>query len=121
MFQLLSAFQIVVGGCFGIDLSDSYEIDINNFNNEVISVIKYSKEKLKIKHNPTWKVHILVCHLTPFLDMKKVGLGIFCEQTSDAALSIIKPTMQRFHRKADHHLHGSRLLRAAGDFSSKNM
>ena len=48
------------------------------------------------------------------------GLGIFCEQTLEAAHYVLKPTIQRFKRKVDHRLHGARLLRAAGDLSSKN-
>ena len=77
--------------------------------------------QLKVVLKPTWKVHILVTHLKPFLQEKQIGLGIFCEQTSEAAHCVMKPTMQRFKRKSDHRLHGAKLLRVAGDFSSKNM
>ena len=52
-------------------------------------------------------------------DMKKVGLGIFCEQTCESSHCVLKPTVQRFKRKVDHRDHGPRLLRAVVDFSSK--
>ena len=51
----------------------------------------------------------------------KVGLGIYCKQTSEAAHAMMKPTISRFKRKTDHRLHGARLLRVVGDFSSKNV
>ena len=85
------------------------------------SLIQYAKKELKINLQPTWKIHILVLHLKPFLEEKKVGLGIYCEQTSEAAHAVMKPTINRFKRKEDHPLHGPRLLRAAASFSSQNM
>ena len=121
IFEMLMKFKVVVDGCFSLDLSNNYQQDINDFISSVQSLISYSKEYLNLTLNPTWKVHILVTHLKLFLDEKKVGLGIYCEQTSEAAHSILKPTIQRFKRKADHDLHGPKLMRAASSFSSKNM
>ena len=83
----------------------------------MISAIMQSRRKVV---KPTWKIHILACHVETFLDEKQVGLGIFCEQTCEAAHCVLKPTIQRFKRKVDHRLHGARLLRAVGDLSSKN-
>ena len=107
--------------CIGIDLNPTYKDDIDEFNNEILSLITYVDKYLRIIRKPTWKIHILVTHLKPFLEMKQVGLGIFCEQSSEAAHCVLKPTLQRFKRKADHRLHGTKLLRAVSDFSSKNM
>ena len=71
------SFQLAILRTFG-NLSTWYE--------------KFAKEQLKIKLYPTWKIHILVLHLKLFLDHKKAGLGIYCEQTTEAAHAIIKPT-----------------------------
>ena len=121
IFQTLAKFKVVVESCFGIDLNPTYKEDIDEFNNEILSLITYCDNELGIIWKPTWKIHILVAHLKPFLEIKQVGLGIFCEQTSEAAHCVLKPTLQRLKRKADHRLHGMRLLRAVSDFSSKNM
>ena len=93
---MLMKFKVVVDGCFSLDLSNNYQQDINDFISSVQSLISYSEEYLNLTLNPTWKVHILVTHLKLFLDEKKVGLGIYCEQTSEAAHSIMKPTIQQF-------------------------
>ena len=121
IFEMLSKFKVVVKACFSLDLAVTYRADIDRFNASVHNLVKHFNEVLKITLNPTWKVHILVCHLKQFLDEKKVGLGIYCEQTSEAAHSIMKPTIQRFKRKADHELHGPRLKRAAAAFSAVNL
>ena len=121
IFEMLMKFKVVVDGCFSLDLSNNYQQDIDDFISSVQSLISYSKEYLNLTLNPTWKVHILVTHLKLFLDEKKVGLGIYCEQTSEAAHSILKPTIRRFKRKADHDLHGPKLMCAASSFSSQNM
>ena len=121
IFEMLSKFKKVVKGCFSLDLAATYQADIDQFNASVHNLLNHFNEVLKINLNPTWKVHILVCHLKQFLDEKKVGLGIYCEQTSEAAHSIMGPTIQRFKRKADHELHGPRLKRAAAAFSAQNL
>ena len=46
---------------------------------------------------------------------------VFCEQCTEAAHAVMKPTMQRFKRRSDHRHHGSKFLRAATDFTAKNM
>jgi hypothetical protein len=72
IFEMLSVFKTVVQGCFGIDLSLNFKEDIDQFILSMINLIKYSKNKLGINLNPTWKVHILVCHLKDFLVDKQV-------------------------------------------------
>ena len=121
IFEMLRKFKVVVDGCFSLDLATTYQLDIEKFNSSVHNLLIYSKEHLNIIVNPTWKIHIMVTHLKPFLDEKQVGLGIYCKQTSEAAHSIMKPTIHRFKRKADHELYGPRLLHAANAFSSENM
>ena len=121
VFEMLQKFQKVKKSCFSKDLATSYSEDINDFNTSVQRLINYSEAELHIDLHPTWKVHILVVHLKTFLDEKKVGLGIYCEQTSEAAHAAMKPSIDRFKRKADHPLHGPRLLRAAASFTSQNM
>ena len=121
LFDVLGKFMIVVQSCFSLELSTNFKEDFKDFTNSVENLIKYSNETLKIPLKPTWKVHILVTHVVTFLEEKKVGLGIYCEQTSEAAHSVMKPTIARFKRKADHELHGPRMLRAASAFSSQNI
>ena len=100
---------------------ESYKEDIRQFREAAAAMIAHAKEVRGKVLRPTWKVHILACHVEPFLEEKQVGLGVFCEQTTEAAHCVMKPTVQRFKRKADHLLHGPRLKRACVDFSSKRV
>ena len=118
---MLTKFRKVVDSCFGMELSTTFKEDIDEFNNSVHFLIEHSNNTLKIKLEPTWKIHILVVHLKPFLEEKMTALGVFCEQTSEASHCVMKPTTQRFKRRSDHRDHGPKLFRAVTDFSSKNM
>ena len=119
--EMLASLKVVVQSCFGTELSPTYKADLSQFRKAASDMIKHLLQARRKVVKPTWKIHILACHVETFLDEKQVGLGIFCEQTSEAAHCVLKPTIQRFKRKVDHRLHGPRLLRAAGDFSSKNV
>ena len=72
IFTMIEKFRKVVHGCFSTDLSSTYLEDINSFNSDVAALIPYTKRKLHTDINPTWKVHILVCHLKDFLIEKQV-------------------------------------------------
>ena len=118
---MLLRFKQVVCSCFSMSLAPSFREDIDIFNQSVATLIDYSNNTLKIKLTPTWKIHVLVCHLKPFLEGKKCSLGVFCEQCSEAAHAVMKPTMQRFKRRSDHRHHGSKLKRGTTDYTAKNM
>ena len=118
---MLTRFKKVVDSCFSMDLAMTYQEDIDTFNQSVYDMIDHCQGTLNINLKPTWKMHILVCHLKPFLDEKQTGLGIYCEQTSEAAHVMMQPTTKRFKRRSDHQLHGAKLFRAACDYSAKNM
>ena len=119
--EMLAKLLKVMKSCFSVDLYPSYKEDLRQFREAAAAMVSHAKEFRGKVVKPTWKVHILVCHVEPFLEEKQVGLGVFCEQTSEAAHCVMKPTLQRFKRKADHLLHGPRLKRACVDFSSKNV
>jgi len=121
VFTMLCKFRKVVDSCFGMELSTTFKEDIEEFNTSIHFLLEYAKDTLKIKLEPTWKIHILVVHLLPFIEEKKSALGVFCEQTSEASHAVIKPTTQRFKRRSDHRDHGPKLFRAVTDFTSKNM
>ena len=119
--KMLSSLLKVMKSCFSADLYPSYKEDISRFREAAVAMITSAKQVRGKVLKATWKVHILACHVEPFLEEKQVGLGVFCEQTTEAAHCAMKPTLQRFKRKADHLLHGPRLKRACVDFSSKNV
>ena len=118
---MLTRFKKVVESCFSMDLAESFRQDIDLFNESVFDLIQYCAATLDTTLKPTWKVHILVVHLKPFLEEKMVGLGVFCEQTGEAAHAVMKPTEKRFKTRIDHPDHGNNMMRAATDFTAKNV
>ena len=69
----------------------------------------------------TWKVHIMVCHVTQWLDEHPIGLGLFAEQTCESSHHDFKKTQKRFAVSEDHPDHGKKLRRAVVDYSSKRV
>ena len=74
ILTMLQNFETVVQSCFSIDLSDTYIQDIDLFNASMTSLIEHCNTSLNINVTPTWKIHILVTHLKPFLQEKQVIL-----------------------------------------------
>ena len=71
--------------------------------------------------NITWKVHILLCHVEPFVEFHSCGLSNFAEQTGEAIHAKFKPTWARFKRLEDHPEHADRLLKAVMDFGGRRI
>ena len=117
--DMLASLRAVQQSCFTVDLGPSYKDDLALFKATVRAVIDHAMQTRNKVLKPTWKIHILACHVETFLDEKQVGLGIYAEQTCESSHCVLKPTVQRFKRKVDHRDHGARLLRAVVDFSSK--
>ena len=61
----ISAFQKVVASCYGYKLASTYKEDIASF--------KAAYRKLHV--NDTTKIHIVVEHLTEFIEMSSNVLG----------------------------------------------
>ena len=71
--------------------------------------------------NITWKVHILLCHVEPFVEFHSCGLSNFAEQTGEAIHANFKPTWARFKRLEEHPEHADRLLKAVMDFGGRRI
>ena len=48
----------------------------------------------------TWKVHIAVCHISPFLQSIEHGLGVYFEQTGEAIHHELKKNMEQIQTKS---------------------
>ena len=71
--------------------------------------------------NITWKVHILLCHVEPFVEFHSCGLSNFAEQTGEAIHAKFKPAWARFKRLKEHQEHADRLLKAVMDFGGRRI
>ena len=77
--------------------------------------------KLDKKINTTWKVHILLCHVQPYVEHHNQGLGNFAEQCGESIHAKFKPTWSRFKRQKEHPDYGERLLSVVVDFGAKRI
>ena len=69
----------------------------------------------------TWKVHIAVCHILPFLHSTNSSLGVYCEQTGEAIHHEFKKTWNRCKRRVNHIDYAKRLKPSVVEFASKNI
>ena len=77
--------------------------------------------KLDKKINTSWKVHILLCHVQPYVEHHNQGLGNFAKQCGESIHAMFKPTWSRFKRQKEHPDYGERLLSAVVDFGAKRI
>ena len=69
----------------------------------------------------SWKIHIAVCHILPYIEKNKTGLGNFAEQTGEAIHHQFKKTWINYKRSVNHSEHGRRLQNAVVQFGIHNM
>ena len=66
-------------------------------------------------------VHILLCHVQPFVECHNCGLSRFAEQCGESIHSKFKPTWNRFKRQEENKDHGGRLLSSVIDFNGRRV
>ena len=69
----------------------------------------------------TWKVHIVMVHVAPFVKLHNCGLGRYAEQVGESIHAKFKPTWSRYKRTEGHSEHGDRLLSACTNFGARRM
>lgn len=86
LVQTLKDFRAIKESCFGKDLSPGFEKLFVQIRNSFMSAQEVAMMYGK-KISLTWKVHILLCHVEPFLAYHRCGLGRFAEQTGEDSFS----------------------------------
>ena len=77
--QCLKDFRSVKEACFGKALQPDYIRTFTVLRNSFLSAQEIA-DILGLKLNCTWKVHILFCHVEPFIKFHNCGLSKFAEQ-----------------------------------------
>jgi hypothetical protein len=120
IIQCLKDFKIVKDSCFGRTLELGYQQAILKFKNSFLSAQEIAGilgKKLSI----SWKVHILLCHVQPFVEYHKCGLSKYAEQCGESVHSKFKPTWSRFKRDVANKEYGGRLLSSVIDFNGRRV
>lgn len=107
-FQTLNS---VVTSCFGMELADSYDDDIESFKEAYID----------LGYPASPKVHALLVHVPEFITRTGKSLGIFSEQSCETFHSVFQNSWKsRFARKKSHPHYPQKLLECVQDFASKH-
>ena len=121
VLETLMAFKEVVDSCFGMNLDPNYPATIQNFNDKFYELNELMVSKDKNTISLGWKGHNLRFHLVDQLNIFKYPLGIFSEQTSEAAHKSMKKTLSRYVQNEVKVTHGKSLMKAVSTYSSMRM
>ena len=92
--ECLKNFRSVKGACFGNFLETGIEESISKLKNSFISTQELALIFGKIL-SLTWKSHIILCHVVPFIKYLRCGLGKYAEQCGESIHAKFKPTWSR--------------------------
>ena len=123
VINLLRAFKSVKDAAFGKDLKPEFETTINNFA-DTFKSLQNDIHNTNIEGlilSTTWKIHIIVSHIVPFVKHYNLGLGNFAEQAGEAVHAKIKPTCKRYKVSIEHIKHGEEFKKAVVDFNTRRV
>ena len=117
--DMLEKFDKVTKACFSRDLLPGWRNILDVFITSVWELICFCKFRLNINLSVTWKIHIMVEHLRPFLEKTGEGLADYSEQTGEAGHHKVGVEMSRYKRDIHNPRHGTKMLAGCGRFNSK--
>ena len=116
--ECLKNFRSVKDACFGNTLETG--IEISKLKNSFISTQELALifgKKLSL----TWKIHIILCHVVPFVKYHRCGLGRYAEQCGESIHAKFKPTWSRYKRSEGHSEHSDKHLAAVKHFGGSRI
>ena len=118
--QCLKDFRAIKDACFGNDLNPEFGHYISKFKNSFLCCQDLAFT-LNTKLSITWKVHIVMAHVAPFVQLHNCGLARYAEQVGESIHAKFKPTWGRYKRSEGHSEHGNRLFSAVKNFGSRRI
>ena len=104
-----------------MNMCADYAEQIGVFREKFQALRDYASEFLGIKVSVPWKMHILGLHVEQWIDKHPTGLGVYAEQTGEAAHKDFLKTWKRFKVRESHSTHAARLKAAVVRYSSKRL
>ena len=117
----LRKFNIVKSQAFGVEKGDFIQQSVLDFKSCFQKIQTHLAHHFNYELKVSWKVHILVSHVVPFLEDKKHGLGVFAEQAGESAHHHHGKVWKRFKRRMDHQDHGIQLKKSVTHFGQNNV
>jgi hypothetical protein len=121
LVQCLRSFACLKDSVFGLYLGENAGDKIDQFKKSFLDLQSYMKDIFDVEITVSWKIHIAVCHILPFVEKNRSSLGRFAEQCGEAVHSKFKPTWARFKRTMGHKDYSKKLKSATIQFGIHNM
>ena len=103
-------------------VGENVETAVQEFKQSYKDLIEYVQNTFDgVELSVTWKVHIAVCHILPFLQSTEHGLGVYCEQTGEAIHYEFKKTWNRYKQRVNHEDYAKRLKSRVVEFAAHNI
>ena len=118
--QSLRTFKSVKEACFGRKLDSDSEQKLSIFRDAFLC-LQETTSSLENTLTMSWKIHIIYCHVFPFVKHAGCGLSKYAEQCGEAILAKFKPKWQRYKRSIDHRDYRDRLKTTVVDFGIKRL
>lgn len=121
VLKCLNKFSVLKHKAFGMRIEHGIEEALEDFKASFIDLQVHLREYYSFDLKPSWKVHILVAHLLPFLQHHEFGLGVYAEQAGESAHHHHREKWKRFKRRMNHEDYGPQLKKSVVHFGINNI
>ena len=114
-------FSIVKTKGFGMKVEEFLSESILDFKDSFQKLQVHLNDSFEYQLNVSWKVHILICHLYPFLQHNIYGLGVYAEQAGQSAHHHYHQVWKRYKRRLEHDDYATQLKNSVVEFGKNNL
>lgn len=113
----LRKFLLIKSAVFGLELGIDISVKIEDFKSSFFNLQLYTKDIFDYNLTVSWKIHILVCHILPFVEHNNTSLGNYAEQCGEAVHHKFKKTWVNYKRTIGHKNYAEKLKSAVVNFN----
>ena len=117
IIDCLRKFSLIKSAVFGLELGTDISVKIEDFKSSFFSLQLYTKDIFDYNLTVSWKIHILVCHILPFVEHNNTSLGNYAEQCGEAVHHKFKKTWVNYKRTIGHKNYAEKLKSAVVNFN----
>ena len=117
IMNCLRKFSLVKLAVFGLELGTDISVKIEDFKSSFFSLQLYTKDIFDYNLTVSWKIHILVCHILPFVEHNNISLGNYAEQCGEAVHHKFKKTWVSYKRTIGLKKYAEKLKSAVVNFN----
>ena len=116
----LRKLSLVKSATFGSVLGTDVSNIVEEFKVSYAHLQVYARDLFDYELTVSWKIHIAVCHIIPFVKFNNNSLGNYAEQCGEAVHHKFKKTWTNYKRAIGHTNYSEKLKSAVVKFNSNN-